>query len=62
MSDAPPFLVILGGTNGAGKSSLARRLAMAPDTSHLIFLDPDAIAAEVCRARPALTAALRPLT
>ena len=55
MSDDPPLLVILGGINGAGKSSLARRLAMAPDTAHLVFLDPDKIAAAVRHARPALS-------
>ena len=50
-----PLLVILGGINGAGKSSLARRIAMAPDTAHLVFLDPDKIAAELRRARPELS-------
>lgn len=55
MSGDTPLLIILGGINGAGKSSLARRLAMAPDTAHLVFLDPDKIAAEVRRARPGLS-------
>lgn len=50
-----PLLVILGGINGAGKSSLARQLAAAPNTAHLVFLDPDKIAAEVRQARPELS-------
>jgi predicted ABC-type ATPase len=47
-----PLLAILGGINSAGKSSLARRLAMVPVTAHLIFLDPDKIAAEIRHERP----------
>ena len=50
-----PLLVIIGGINGAGKSSLAGRLALAPNTAHLVFLDPDKIAAEVRQARPELS-------
>lgn len=49
-----PQLVILGGINGAGKSSLARRLALEPGMDKVVFLDPDKIAADLRRADPAL--------
>ena len=55
MSVAAPLLIILGGINGAGKSTLAREIAEDPLTAHLVFLDPDKIAAEIRRARPELT-------
>jgi predicted ABC-type ATPase len=55
VSNSASLSINLGGIDGAGKSPLARRLAMAPDTAHLPFLDPDKIAAEVRGARPDLS-------
>ena len=55
MIDEQPLLIILGGINGAGKSTLAREIAEDPPTAHLVFLDPDKIAAAVRRTRPELS-------
>ena len=55
MSAGAPLLIILGGINGTGKSTLAREIAEDPPTAHLIFLDPDKIAAEIRRTRPELS-------
>ena len=55
VSVAEPLLIILGGIDGAGKSTPAREIAEGPSTAHMVFLDPDKIAAEIRRARPERT-------
>lgn len=57
MSNEPPLLVILGGINGAGKSSVVRVMAKAAILVPVIFLDPDKVTAEILATRPELAAA-----
>jgi predicted ABC-type ATPase len=47
VSDDPPVLVVLGGINGAGKSSIVRVMAQAAILAPAIFLDPDKFTAEI---------------
>lgn len=54
MSSAQPVLLILGGINGAGKSTQATELAARPPTARLHFLDADKVATELIAARPGI--------
>lgn len=54
MTNDPPVLVILGGINGAGKSSAVRVMAQAAILAPAIFLDPDKVTAEILAKRPDL--------
>jgi predicted ABC-type ATPase len=57
VSGEPPVLVILGGINGAGKSSVVRVMAQAAILAPAIFLDPDKVTAEILATRPELDTA-----
>jgi len=50
----PAVLAILGGINGAGKSSIVRIVAQAPMFASAVLLDPDKVTAEILASRPAL--------
>ena len=55
MSGRRPTLIILGGINGAGKSSAAARMANQPAFATAAFLDPDKAAARIRAAQPHLS-------
>jgi predicted ABC-type ATPase len=56
VSNEPAVLIILGGINGAGKSSVVRVMAQAAILAPAIFLDPDKVTAEIQAIRPELDA------
>jgi predicted ABC-type ATPase len=49
------WIAILGGINGAGKSTTAAQLKADPEFATARFLDPDRIAADITARRPTLT-------
>jgi predicted ABC-type ATPase len=51
------WIAILGGINGAGKSTTAASLRADPDFANAEFLDPDRIAASIAGRRPDLNPA-----
>lgn len=57
IADDPVWIAILGGINGAGKSTTAARLRADPDFAGAPFLDPDRIATAIAAHKPALSAA-----
>lgn len=54
---APVWVAIIGGINGAGKSTTAALLRADPDFADAEFLDPDQIAASIAARRPTLNQA-----
>lgn len=54
---APVWVAIIGGINGAGKSTTAAWLRADPDLADAEFLDPDRIATSIAARRPTLTQA-----
>jgi predicted ABC-type ATPase len=52
-----PWVVILGGINGAGKSTTATQLARTPELAKARILNPDTIAAEIIALKPHLGSA-----
>ena len=54
MSGPQPVLLILGGINGAGKSTQAAGLAARSQMAGLPFLDPDRVATALMAARPGI--------
>jgi predicted ABC-type ATPase len=57
-ADDPVWIAILGGINGAGKSTTAARLRADPDFADAQFLDPDRIAAAIAAYKPAVSTAV----
>ncbi len=53
----PVWIAIVGGINGAGKSTTAALLRPDPDFADAQFLDPDRIAASVAARKPTLSPA-----
>ena len=53
----PVWIAIVGGINGAGKSTTTQDLRVDPDFADAEFLDPDRIAASVAARKPSLTPA-----
>jgi predicted ABC-type ATPase len=53
----PVWIAIVGGINGAGKSTTTQQLRADPDFAGAEFLDPDRIAASVATRNPSLTPA-----
>ena len=53
----PTWIAIVGGINGAGKSTTTQQLRTDPDFADAVFLDPDRIAASVAARNPSLTSA-----
>jgi predicted ABC-type ATPase len=51
----PVWIAIVGGINGAGKSTTTQQLRTDPDFAEAEFLDPDRIAASVAERNPSLT-------
>lgn len=56
-ADDAVWIAILGGINGAGKSTTAALLRADPDFADAEFLDPDRIAASIAACKPALSPA-----
>jgi predicted ABC-type ATPase len=54
VSDTEPVPLILGGINGAGRSTLATELANWSQMASVHFLDPDKAATELMAARPGI--------
>jgi predicted ABC-type ATPase len=57
MNSLLPVLVIVGGINGAGKSSVVRIMAQAEILAPATFLDPDRVTTDILAARPGISLA-----